>query len=367
MKGGELLGLRDLAPDVAAAVRPRLIVPPPTDRDLDLQGKLFSSDAFPDVSTALAAYWRGPVLLEATYLLDEFGRGRMGSWLPQMFDKARKAGALPTPLVRLNDLLTGGLTAYRDAAASVGGLRFGLLVSSSDLLDDKMLEQGLNALAAMGISPKECIVIADFHDADFNDPAIVAPIINGALETLHNAARWHQIVFQGTNYPEHNPAEPGSGYEVPRNDWIAWRSAVEYDPLTADHMVFGDYAADCAKLDFGRKGGAAAIRHYRYATSGSWLVQRGSMTGSNAEAMQSVSAAIVKSGKFAGRDFSAADNHIYLVSRGERRPGGAREWRAANTTHHITRVVTDIGAFRGLKFGRKVIAPEEQLTLTEAW
>ena len=86
-----------------------------------------------------------------------------------------------------------------------------------------------------------------------------------------------------------------------------------------------------AKLVFGKAGGRA-IPHYRYATPDAWFVYRGLEKGTHDENMQKVSMAIVSSGKFAGRDFSSADEHIYLCTHGLTGPGNAKNWRAVNTT-----------------------------------
>ena len=121
----------------------------------------------------------------------------------------------------------------------------------------------------MGLSPGECSIIVDFGGAasDFARPEIVAPIIGGALETLQELGPWRQIKFQGTNYPDKHPAESGGSCMVPRNEWKAWRQAVRFEPATAEHMIFGDYAADCATMTFG-EGAPRPIPHGSYRVSG---------------------------------------------------------------------------------------------------
>lgn len=350
MKTGELMGVRDLAPDVADRIIPRFIVPPLSEREDELQPRFLAGERFPDIGTALASHWlRREALIEATYLLDEFGRDRMGLWLPRMFESARKAHALPISLVSINDLLRDDLAAYKACIDTGAFLKFGVVFSSGDLTDGEVVKQALDAIDKMGLAAGDCMAIADFHDADFTNADVVAPIIAGVLEMLQSTAPWQQIVFQGTNFPETNPAEPGNHAFVPRNEWIAWRKAVRFDLLKGDFMIFGDYAADCAKIEFRSGGGAPAIRHYRYATPNAWLVQRGADTGTHAAIMRRVCQAIIESGQFAGRDFSSADDYIFRTFHNKGGPGGAKEWRAVNTTHHLTRVIADIGGVLGFE------------------
>lgn len=346
MKAGELAGLRDLALDVAERVLPRLIVPPPGERDRMIEAQLFSVQNEPNIATALAAHWLNrSVLVDATYLVPEFGQETLGVWLPRMFERAWRSGVAAIPLVASADLTAHTRNAYRSALAS-GPIRLGIVVPSGDLVGRDALAPLLKEIEAMGLSASDCAIIADFSDTEVSRPEIVAPIIGGALNLLQEIGRWRVIVFQGTNYPDRNPADPGSQCVVQRTEWTAWRQAVGFDPATAEHMVFGDYAADCATISFGASN-ARAIRHYRYTTPDGWLVQRGAESGTDATVMRDVCIRIVDSGHFAGRYFSSADEYIFKTAQGWAGPGNSTNWRSVNTTHHITRVISDIGGVRG--------------------
>jgi len=356
MKAGELSGLRDLASDVADHVLPRMVVPPPGERDQSLEMQLFKIEDEPNVADALAAHWRHrSVFVEATYLFSEFGRETVGRWLPRMFERARHAGVAAIPLVTSADLTSDTRRAYQLACAP-GPVRLGVVVPSGSLVGRDEVLRLLDHLAAMSLSPADCAIIADFADAEFSEAEIVAPIIGGALELLQELGLWRLVVFQGTNYPDRNPADPGSNCAIPRTEWMAWRRAVRFDPATAEHLVFGDYAADCAVMVFGA-GGGRAFRHYRYATSDTWLVHRGEDRGTDAAVMRDVCRRILDSGQFAGRTFSSADEYIFQTAHGQAGPGNPTIWRAVNTTHHTTRVIADIGQVRGLVLRRSAAQP----------
>lgn len=364
MKAGELEGVRLLAGDVADCVLPRFIVPPFDERDPDMPLPL-SMDRVPDISVALSSAWRGrPALIDATYILDEFGREQATHWLPAMLRMARAKGVEAIPAAFLSDIADCG-AAYLAAIDRTGATKFALIVSSDEMIGPD-LQASLNAaLATLGVTAGECIVIAEFTDVEFSEPSIVAPIVNGTLENLQDYGLWQYIVFQGSHYPDKNPADPGATEFWPRNEWRAWKLAVRFDPATAQHMIFGDFAADCSRIEFGGSGGKA-IRHLRYTVGDSWRVERGPKLGSDREAMHYVYSKIAGSSDFAGAGFSKADAYIAHAAANLNAPhGNARNWREINTTHHITQVVNDIARVRGIGIKAPTVDAEIQMVLPE--
>ncbi|WP_029889816.1 beta family protein [Polycyclovorans algicola] len=364
MKAGELAGVRELAEDVASCTLPRFIVPPPEERD-GTQHELFAVDKTPDISSLISRHWYGrAALIDSTYLLDECGRERIAEWLPQMFSQARKAGVRAIPMAGLSDLGAIEAAAFRAAISSDHTLKFAISVSSDDMVGPSFQTDLKAALTRLDLAEHDCAVIADFHAADFSDPELVAPIINGTLELLQDLGLWQHVIFQGTHYPENNPAGHDAVFLWPRNEWIAWKRAVNFDPSTAANIMFGDYAADCAKIAFGGSGGAP-IKHYRYTTQDDWLVVRGPKDGKNKAAMQRVCQKILVSGKFDGPSFSTADAYIHRTAMNQDGPGNPTTWRQVNTTHHITRVVVDLGKVRGVSIAEQTVERANQMDLLD--
>ena len=362
LKGGELEGVRQLAGDVAQCILPRFIVPPRKERDTSTPLLIEVADV-PDISAALAIHWRErPSLIDSSYILNEYGRETMSSWLPDMFDRARSQGARAIPLALLSDIAALEAPAFKAAIARDEKFKFALCVPAGEMVGPEFVANMDQVLNRLGLTPAECAVIADFGGSYFEEPEIVAPIIGGALESLQDFGLWQHVIFQGTHYPEKNPAGQSS-YELwPRNEWLAWRRAVKFDPTTADHMIFGDYAADCAKMSFGASGGRAH-RHLRYTTPTHWLIQRGSDSGRDADEMKKVCAETIGSSHFSGAGFSAADARILSIANRAEGPGNAKTWRQLNTTHHITQVVSDLAKVRGVEIaeGPTEVAREQFL------
>ncbi len=349
MKRGELDGLRLLRDDVSDCIAPLLIVPPANERHAESQSSLFpTGNGVPDVGGALMKYWQHrPVYVDPRVLFKECGVQESVNWLPELYSRAHSRGVHAIPVGSLDMLERLDAAAFKNSMPTDTSLKFGLRIQSGEMADPLLNERVRNALSNLGLVDSECTVFADFSDADLSEPSIVAPIIRGVLEQLQSFARWPAIVFLGTHYPDTNPAtKPGQTVLHPRNEWRAWSEAVRFDPSTAEYMVFGDFAADSAKINFGGKGGRP-IPHCRYTTESSWLVVRGDDTGPTRKVMKAVFQRIVDSGEFSGPTFSQADSYIFDVARSNVSSAGSpTTWRQVNTTHHITRVVADIAAVR---------------------
>lgn len=358
MKAGELDGLRRLSRDVAGLVLPRLIIPPKGEREAS-QPTLIEVEEVPDIGEALLANWRQwPVLIDTTYIMGEYGRDRAGIWLPEMFRRARSRGVRAIPLANLFDLNAIGAQAFRPAIAVQELIKLAICVPYDELLEPGFSSTLHLALDRIGLPCADCAVIVDFGGSEFGDPNIVAPIIRAAVEAAQDLGPWQQVIFQGTHYPETNPAKHGAVEMWPRNEWQAWKLAVKFDPTTADYMTFGDYAADSAKMSF-EASKAPAIRHIRYATATHWRIQRAIENGSDAQRMRGVYKAIVECEEFPGDGFSQADDFIARAATDPSAPpGNSTTWRQLNTTHHITQTVTDIARVRGIVMVR---APEKEL------
>ncbi|MEI9901013.1 MAG: beta family protein [Hyphomicrobium sp.] len=361
MKTGELNGVSRLATDVKSKIWPHFIVPPPAERDNEVQRTLISGDGVPNAGRPLARCWPNrPVLVNLEHVFDEFGEAQCGVWLPKAYDLARRAGVIAIPVASLSDLCGPRAPAFKDAIGADAPIGIAIRVTYQEAADrttGDLLKRGMDALH---LGPSECAVLADFtEDVDFTQPTAVSGVIESTIELLQEVGAWHSVAFEGSSYPETNPAEDGGDALVPRNEWLAWAGAVHFDKNTDERLVFGDYAADCSIVGFG-KGGGKPTRHFRYATPRYWLVVRGDKEGSHKAVMMDVSQRIVESGQFAGRSFSVADDYIYRTAQGLDGPGSATTWREVNTTHHITRVVRDMGSVKELVFGDTHVGDEDE-------
>lgn len=365
LKAGEMQGLNALAGDISDHFLPHLIAMPRKERDDEGQENLVIDDnAVPVDGVTLARFWFGRrALLNPQHLFQDYGEERGGMWLPKMYENARLAGLIVTPVATLDDLAGSRSQAFKDALNNAEEIVLSIRIHYASVDDPATKDQLIRCLDEMRVAAERCTVLLDFTEADFSNSEIVSGVIENAYEQLEAVARWHGIALEGTSYPVKNRAPHGGEILEPRNEWKAWTSAVNYNEATPAHILFGDYAADCSRMNFGKMG-AAAIRHHRYTTAGSWLNVRGTESGSNQPVMRDVCRRILASPYYAGRAFSWADDQIYRIAREGASAGSPRDWRAINTNHHITRVMRDLAKMKGLVFGDRTVAPpREQLEL----
>lgn len=356
MKEGELIALFQLARDVADHVLPRLVIPPLADRDEILQGILFDEARVPMLGTHVARYWsERTVLIDTQFLSPQYEPDHFSELFPDLVRRAWDAGGQVVSVATIEDLVGPRGAAFRKASQYCTGIKLALRVPYDIMVSPEWKSMTRVALDRVGLAAPDCCVIADFAGADFSQPDLVSGILQAALEDLQEVGLWRHVIFQGSNYPEVNPAQSGGSISIPRNEWTSWCDAVSFDSNTAHHLVFGDYGADCAKMNFGR-GQAKAIPHLRYADAESWLVERGADKGRFETIMKAVCSNVVNRAGFSGRDFCLADDTIFRISRGATGPGTAKHWRAINMNHHITRVVADVGRVQSITLSRIPVA-----------
>lgn len=365
MKAGELEGVQQLADDIKSRVLPHFIVPPRAERDKRMRSLLADLEEVPGAGHILSKHWiEREVLLNLKYLFSEFGEAKSGIWFPKAFEQCLRERVWAVPVASVGDVLGSRGSAIKDAmfGASMRKVAINVDIEEPGGLSDQLMR----ALDRLSVTPKDCALMIDFTGSDLSQPELVSGVLEAAIETVEEIGRWSTIAFQGSSYPEKNLATPGSSILLPRSEWKAWSGAVAFDARTSPHLLFGDFGADCSKMQFGPSR-AAPICHYRYTTPEHWLVVRGGDSGGVLSRMKDVCDRILKSGHFAGRTFSSADEWIFQNAHGRAGPGTPTNWRGANTTHHITRVVRDIGHVKGLKFAELAVLPlADQLSMFEA-
>lgn len=359
LKQGEYTALGQVSVDILAQLLPLFVVPPPKERDPELQRALTSAELIVIPGKRLGRHWPlRPCLLDPRYLFRKLGSRPASEWLPTLLRVAIAADARPT---LVSDLRTVEGKCCEAIQTTVHDIThsFALRITLDELSRSDLQERIHSALLKLVLKPQECFLIMDFGKAEMSDPEAVGDILLAEFQKVMDIGLWGQVIWHGTSYPEKNPASSGRLIELPRNEWLAWSRANSLDTELRKNLMYGDFAADSAKFNFA-SGGIAPIPHYRYSTPKKWIVVRASDGADTKTAMKEVATKIVGSVHFAGRSFSSGDKYIADTATDKDGPGSAMTWRRVNTIHHLTRVVTDLAPGGGYKLIERMDVPEPE-------
>ncbi|WP_338664444.1 beta family protein [Pararoseomonas sp. SCSIO 73927] len=353
-KAGEFDGLNALSRDIADRIRPRFLIPPPKEIDSTLGRAPRKDEIIGGIGNRIARSWAGrEALVDPRYLLEDFGDAEIDSWLPRIFEIGSRVGAKMTPVFAVDKVDSLRLSAFKSAIAASGSdVQVALRIPYD--FDNQLIARSRLAISDLGLEPSRCVALIDLCGATLDLQDAVVGFVQDRFSDLQDAAPWRQIIFQASNFPETNPAKKSEIALVRRAEWEIWKKVASPKEGLSSGLIFGDYGADYADLKLGNNR-ARPIRHHRYTTSAGWYVVREDDINDTSEAMTAVCDRIVKSGHFAGRGFSEADAQIFRQAhRTSKGPGRSSDWRAVNTTHHITHVVRELGKLNGvdLPFGR---------------
>lgn len=82
-----------------------------------------------------------------------------------------------------------------------------------------------------------------------------------------------------------------------------------------------------------------------YATENTWLIPKGNSFRDNREQMIAHCKAIIESGHYKGKDYSAGDKRIYDTFYEIEGTGNQGTWKEVGVSHHITLVANQLSKF----------------------
>ena len=356
-KKGEFVACLDLNDPSKERLLPDFVLPPLVAQENDA----LSTDGVVEVQIGkISSHWGSrPCLLDLRFLKFNPDSGVDASWISQLLARARQSKCRVIPVIDLTTdfYRVAAIGAHIKTAKSGAALR----VTLRDL-SNRELKQLIDAqLTNLGTLSNDCLIVLDLSDADLSERDEFAKFATDWLYKLQGFGMWPRIILQATNYPWKNPAVAKGQQSVTRAEWLIWQRILKFDPKIKDFVIFGDFGADNAHINFAS--GGRAITHLRYATETCWLVVRGE---AKRETIRSVADRIVKSGSFSGELFSAGDEFIATRARGLAGVGNPTIWRSVNMNHHMTLVISSLGTLYGTpvpQFAQRRKPVQEELIL----
>jgi hypothetical protein len=259
-KAGEFIACRNLDEGIKDRLLPEFILPPLKARENDA----LSIDQVIEAQVRkISSSWGSrPCLLDLRFLHFDADGGLDASRVAQLLTHARSSRCSAIPIIDLTTdfYRVAAVGAHAKIARSGAALR----VTLRDLANPRLRQLIETQTSNLGISPDDCLIVLDLSDADLSHRDEFAKFASEWLFKLHEFGMWPRILLQATNYPLANPAPANGQRSISRSEWLIWLRILELDPKVREFVMFGDFGADNARIDFGASG--RAITHLRYAT-----------------------------------------------------------------------------------------------------
>lgn len=252
--------------------------------------------------------------------------------------RAFQANAIPAiPLDASTPMLAS-------VAAIVGtdGLGVAIAVRLEDLMKPAARTR-IEALSAfLGLSLGEVDLVIDLGAPNFEPYAAFADALIAAMIKLGDLQAFRNFVVIGTAMPKTFRDVAKGSDQLPRHDWLFYRTLISKMPAGMRHPNYGDYTIvhpDFKALDMRMIKAAGKLI---YTTAAVWEVRKGGAFNDNRAQMHGHCASIVASGKFRSAGFSSGDEYIAKCAVHKEGPSNQTRWKEVAINHHITHVLDDL-------------------------
>ncbi|MEV6694382.1 beta family protein [Micromonospora sp. NPDC051196] len=329
-RAGEFKALARLRDHEVSAIKPLFEVSP-SDKGPTQAGLKFVRQLRESAPAGLA------VGVDTTYArVNDDGR----PLITEIADDLAQWGIPIVPVVRLHDsdeqLLACGEAARLHNEAAI--VRLGSITTNPDPVADA--SRVSRALSIAKINLERCHLVVDMAEVSSEgDVSRAEQVVRNVLDSLGNQGWASVVVASG--------AMPSAITSIPRNeatpltrwDWKLWERLADRSP------DFGDYAiAHPAPQGAGARGPLPSLR---YTASNIWWIYRWARyeTGGN-DSFYDLCKALVASDHWptVGSDFSWGDSELARCARRQPGPGGATQWRAWGTSHHLAHVISELAS-----------------------
>ena len=262
-----------------------------------------------------------------------------------VFDALRAFGANAIPALPLS-----ASSANISAVQSIVGTDsqgVAIVIQLEDLMksDARMRIEGLAAVLRVLI--RDIDLVIDLGAPNFEPYAAFAAALVSAMGRVGDLHAFRNLILIGTAIPETFKDVAKGADQLPRHDWLFYRTLIGIIPAGMRQPNFGDYTIvhpEFSPIDMRKIKSAGKIV---YTTDDVWEVRKGGAFRDNPSQMHDHCRSIVTSGKFKGAAYSSGDEYIAKCAARTEGPSSQTRWKNVAINHHITRVLDDLARFRG--------------------
>jgi hypothetical protein len=194
----------------------------------------------------------------------------------------------------------------------------------------------------LGVAENEVDLFVDLGEPNFEPYDTFSIALVAALRRLGDLNRFRNFVLLATAIPETFKDVAKGQEELPRHDWLFFKTLRSKLPSGMRRPNYGDYTIvhpDFTPQDMRKIKSAGKIV---YTTAKSWWVRKGSAFRGNEVQMYEHCAALVKSGFFKGNNYSYGDDYIGKCALKKAPPSNLTRWKDVAINHHIMHVLDDL-------------------------
>lgn len=234
-------------------------------------------------------------------------------------------------------------------ATTVDSRGAAVLLRLEDLMASNPRKAITNFAASLGIGLNELDVIIDLRAPNFEPYITFANALIAALKRLGNLHELRTFVLLGTAIPDSFSQLAKGSDEIPRHDWLFYKTFVKLLPVGTRRPHYGDHTIvhpDFKALDMRKVKAAGKIV---YTTPDTWATRKGSAFRDNPDQMYTHCEKIVVESAFAfrGAGFSYGDKYIADCAVKAAGPSNLSRWKDVGINHHITTVTDDLATLFG--------------------
>ncbi|SFD70201.1 beta family protein [Methylobacterium sp. 13MFTsu3.1M2] len=340
---GEYQALLRLAPSIKDRVVP-LITIPPVEFDFELwkPKKSIHEHVYPFVSRYKSKWGLRPAWIA---LDPEIAAGRMndGSHIFDfIFAGLRPKNHLAVPAVPLAaDVATMDATSR---AVAKDGQGAAVLLRIEDLMIGNPRKSIETFAANLDMSLDELDVIVDLRAPNFEPYAAFAKALVAALKRLGNLYEVRTIALLATAIPDSFANIAKGSDEIPRHDWLFFKTFIGMLPPDMRRPVYGDHTIvhpDFKAMDMRKIKAAGKII---YTTPESWATRKGGAFRDDPAQMHNHCKRVMAEPPFAfqGAAFSYGDKYIADCAAMVESPSNLSRWKDVCINHHITMATNDL-------------------------
>lgn len=264
---------------------------------------------------------------------------------PYVFEALRKFESPAVPLIPLN---AAAIVSQSVATITRGECR-GAAISLR--LEDLMQPEPLRKVEALrsflGVPLSYTDLIIDLGAPNFEPYDVFSEALIVALRKMGDLEKYRHLVLIGTAFPESFRNIAKGADEVPRHDWLFYRTLVAKLPSDMRRPNFGDYTITHPAFRARNMLMTKPAGKIVYTTSNVWSVRKGGSFQDDREQMHDHCADIVSTNIFKGAGYSKGDEYIAQCAAREAGPSTLTRWKEVGINHHITFVSDELATFGG--------------------